>query len=144
MNPMVMASSQSITKLLSMSPGNNVIVGFEVVPPAVIVTGPMALRKPRAWATILYVPAGAVRLNVPSGFANATATGLLSGSNRSRMTGLPASTSPVIVPVVGTDVTVAVGDGPGEGVNVETGDSLGVAEGVCDTSDVGVGTALAR
>src|SRR5215216_3162900 len=140
---MVITSSQSIIRLLSISPGSNEMVTFEVTPPAVIVTGPIALRKPGAWATRLYAPAGAVRLKVPSASANARATGQLSALNRSRMTGLPASTRPVIVPVVGTDVELAVGDGPGVAVNVITS-SVDVVVGVCDTFEVGVGPALAR
>ena len=40
-----------------------------VVLPPTIVAEPSALRKPLAVAAIVYVPAGAVRLKVPSGLA---------------------------------------------------------------------------
>ena len=52
-----------------MSPAKSVIVGFVFVLPPVIVAEPCALRKPLEVARIVYEPAGAVRLKVPSLFA---------------------------------------------------------------------------
>jgi hypothetical protein len=52
-----------------MSPASRVIVGLVFVLPPVIVAEPCALRKPLEVARIVYDPAGAVRLKVPSLFA---------------------------------------------------------------------------
>jgi len=49
-----------------MSPASKVIVGFVLVLPLAIVAEPCALRKPLEVARIVYDPAGADRLKVPS------------------------------------------------------------------------------
>src|SRR5574341_848210 len=133
--PIVMASSWSITLLPSRSPASSVTLGNEVVPPPVIVAEPAALRKPGAVATTAYVPAGAVRLKVPSGLAGTVATNVLAASYSLTVTSLPAKTCPLRVPVgrgvgegTGVDVEVAVGDSTGVEVCVAVGvgDSTGV------------------
>lgn len=141
---MVNASNWSMTLLLSISPASNVTFGMEVEPPLVIVAEPDALRKPLAVAFTVYVPAGAVRLNVPSGLAGTEATRLFPASYRLTVTGFPAMTCPVndpagkgvavIVGVFvgrGVEVKVGVGDSMGVEVNVGVGDSTGVDVKVC-------------
>ncbi len=120
-----------------MSPASSVIAGFAVVSPAVRVTEPAARRKPSAVATTVYVPAEAVRLKVPSVFAVTEVTSVFSALYRLTVTGLPACTSPVSVPVVGRGVEVGVADASGVDVNVGVGDTSGVE--VCVAVEVGVG-----
>ena len=129
--------------------------GFVVLLPPTIVAEPSALRKPAAVAAIVYDPAGAVRLKVPSGLAVTDVTNTLPVLYKLTVTGLLAITLPVIVPsgtVVGVgdttgvdDVGVALSTGVEEvGVAVSTGveevgvtDSTGVEEvGVADSSGV--------
>jgi len=131
-----------MTLLPSISPASNVTFGNEVVPPLVIVAEPAALRKPGAVATTAYVPAGAVRLKVPSGLAGTDATNVFVASYKLTVTGLVASTCPLSVPAgrgvgeaTGVSVKVGVGDTSGVEVNVDVGDSTGVAVKV----EVGVG-----
>src|SRR5512143_1009576 len=127
-----------MTSLLTISPAARVTAGFVLVSPAVSVTEPDARRKPSAVATTVYVPAGAVRLNVPSGFGVTDVTAALLASYRVTVTGLPSWTSPVRVPVVGTGVEVGVGDSRGVDVNVGVGDSTGVEVNVAVGGSVGV------
>ena len=112
-----------MTLLLTISPASNVTLGWVVVLPAVNVTEPRAPRNPLAMAVTVYVPAGAVRLNVPSKLAVTDVTGALFVSYRVTVTGLLAFTCPVSVPF-GRDV--GVGEGSGVKVDVGVGDSTGV------------------
>lgn len=87
---------------------------------------------------MVYVPAGAVRLKVPSPFATMEATSAPPVSYKPTAIGLPASTCPVTVP---SGLGVAVGDEIGVGVaEVGVGDSTGVdvKVGVGDSSGVDV------
>ena len=132
-----------------MSPANRLIVGIVLAPPAVSATGPWALRNPLADAAMLYVPAGTVRLNVPSGLAVTDAASELSALYKPTVTGLLARTCPVSVAAgsgvgeaTGVDVNVGVGETSGVNVceAVGVGDSIGVdvSVGVGDTSGVDV------
>ena len=119
-------------------------------PPEVRVTDPCALRKPLATASMLYVPAGAVRLKVPSGFAATDATTELFTSNRLTVTGLLASTCPVNEPTgkgvgdaSGVNVNVGVGETSGVKVKVGVGDSAGVDVKVAVAEPSGVEVAVA-
>jgi len=130
-----------------MSPANRLIVGIALVLPAVSVIEPSALRKPAAVARTVYVPAGALRLNVPSGLTVTDVTNVFTASYKPTVTGLLADTCPVSVPFVGEGVEVevavevGVGDPAGVDVNVAVGDPVGVGDpsGV----DVSVGDAVA-
>src|SRR5215216_5622875 len=86
------------------------------------------------------VPAGAVRLKVPSGLALSEVTRVLPAPYRLTVTGLPASTCPLRVPLgnrVGVgdstgvkEVAVAVSTGAEEvGVAVSTGVGVAVSTG---------------
>jgi hypothetical protein len=107
-------------------------------------------------AFTVYVPAGAVKLNVPSGFAVTEATTAFVPSCKLTVTGLPAITFPVRDPLgrgvgeatgvkvnvgvgdsTGVDVSVGVGDSTGEGVDVGVDDSTGVEVDVGDSTGVG-------
>ena len=123
------------------------MVGLVLVFPAVSVVEPCALRKPLAVARTVYVPAGAVRLKVPSTLAVTEAATELSALSKLTVTGLPASTCPVSAPEpagnevgvgdpIGVEVDVAVGDSIGVEVKVAVGDSTGVDENV--GVDVGI------
>ena len=97
-------------------------------------------RNPFAVATMLYVPAGASSLNVPSGFALTDATKLSLRSYNRTVTTFEAITCPVTAapgPAVavggddvnvcmGISVTVGVGDPAGTDVNVGVGDPAGM------------------
>src|SRR5512143_3424816 len=126
-----------MTSLLTISPASRVTAGLVLVSPAVRVTEPAARRKPSAVATAVYVTAGAVRLKVPSVFTTADVTNALLASYKLTVTGLPACTSPVSVPVVGRGVEVGVGDTSGVKVNVGSGVKVGVG----DSSGVAVNVA---
>jgi len=103
-----MASIASILPSPLMSPASRLIVGLEVVPPSVNVTGPSALRKPAAVARMVYVPAGAERLNVPSVGLAVTDSTTVVPFNRLTVTGFDARTFPVTVPSAGKGVEVGV------------------------------------
>lgn len=137
--PIVKASNWSITLLLSISPASKVTFGFVVVLPGFNTAEPCALRKPLAVANTVYVPAGAVRLNVPSKLAVTEVISVFPASNKLTVTGLEAITCPFNVPFgrgvgdamgvgdsIGVDVNVDVGDSTGVKVNVGVGDSTGV------------------
>lgn len=89
--PMVMASNWSMTPLLSTSPAARLTRGMVKVLPAVSVAKPCAPRNPSAEAEIPYVPAGAVRLKIPSSTI-ITLKRELSGLYKRMVTGLLAST----------------------------------------------------
>src|SRR6185503_18511717 len=105
-------------------------VGFVLVLPPVIVAEPSAMRNPLALAVIVYVPAGAVRLKLPSGSAVMEVTSV-SAAYRLTVTGLLARTCPVRLPSVGAvgvgeptgadPVAVGAGEPAGVGVEVSTG-----------------------
>ncbi len=158
--PIVKASNGPMRLSPSMSPASNVTLGMVVVPALVIVAEPAALKKPGAVATTAYVPAGAVRLNVPSGLAGTVATNVLVLSYNLTVTALPARTCPLRVPAgngvaegtavfVGTGVSVMVAVGDATGVSVTAGVSVkvgvgeaagvSVTEGVSVTAGVSVG-----
>src|SRR6266508_6330630 len=122
-----------MTLLLSISPAAKLIVGIVVVFPAVNVIEPWALRKPLTVAVTVYIPAGALRLNVPSVLAVTDMTSVFVASYKLTVTGLLASTCPVSAPVVGTGVAVGVA------VNVDVGDAVGVGD---STVVVAVGVAI--
>ena len=94
--------------MLFTSPAARLTVGMVVTTPAVSVAKPCAPRKPSAEAVIPYVPAGAVRLKVPSALATTVAATELSGLYKRMVTGLLASTCPV---TTGADKGVGVGVG---------------------------------
>ena len=109
------------------------MVGFVLLLPPVIVAEPCALRNPLEVARIVYEPAGAVRLKVPSLLAVTEVTRVVP-EYRLTVMGLPARTCPVREPsgtVVGVDDStgVAVSTGVEEvGVAVSTGvEEVGVA-----------------
>lgn len=125
-----------MTLLPSISPAGKLIVGKVVVPPAVTVNVPCALRYPSASARIRYVPGGTVKLNVPSTFAGMLITGVLLRLLTVIVTGLSARTCPFRVPAgrgvgvgeeTGMDVDAAVGDASGVDVG---GACVGEATGV--------------
>ena len=122
---MVRASNWSITVFPSISPAGKLIVGKVVVPPAVTVKVPCALRYPSASARIWYVPGGTVKLNVPSTFAGMLITGVLSRLLTMIVTGLAARTCPFRVPA---GRGVGVGDMTGVDVDAGVGDSTDVGE----------------
>src|SRR6266498_533493 len=144
-----------MTLLPSISPASRVMVGRELLLPAPIAMDPCAARKPLAVARALYVPAGAVRLNVPSRFAVTDVTSVFVASYRLTVTGLPARTCPVSVPFgrgvdvgegVGVNVLVGVGLSVGVavsvGVNDPVGVDVGVSVGVNDPVGVEVGVSV--
>src|SRR4026208_2425378 len=120
------------------------MVGSVLEPPEVKLTEPCALRKPLATAITLYVPAGAVRLNVPSRLAVTVSASVSSKLYKFTVTGLLASTCPVSWPTgrgvgdtSGVDVNVGVADT--SGVEVKLGSAVEVA--VADPSGgCGAGT----
>ena len=109
-----------------MSPASKVIFGIVLLLPPVSVTKPWALRKPLAVARIVYVPAEAVRVNVPLVLAAAEVTSVLVASYKLTVTGLPASTCPVTIPEP-PGMEVDVGDPMGV-ERVAVGDPAGVEE----------------
>ena len=143
--------------LPSISPGVNAIVGLVVVAPGFNTAEPCAVKKPLANAITVYDPAGAVRLNVPSGFAVTEVMSVVP-ENKLTVTGFDAVTVPVSVPFgrgvgeasgvevnVGRGVKDGVGDSTGVNVSVGVGDSaggrvrVGVAEPAGGEVSVGVG-----
>lgn len=144
--PRVMASSWSMTLLLSISPANRLTAGKVAVVPPVIVAEPCALRNPLAVATTVYVPETALRLKVPSGLAGMDATNVPLASYNLTITGSVARTCPVRVPIrggvgvsVGVLVGVSVGMFVGVSVGVLVGVYVGVLVGVGVSVEVGVG-----
>jgi hypothetical protein len=112
-------------------------VGLVVLLPEVSIAGPSALRKPGAVARTVYVPAGALRLKVPSVLASTDVTRVSVTSYRPTVTGLPANTSPLRVPF-GRGVAVSVGEATGVDVKVGAAVSIGVEVAV----NVGVSTGV--
>src|SRR5688572_24149546 len=106
------------------SPATNLVGGCVLVLPPTIVAAPSVLRWPLAEARMPYLPAGAVKLKVPSALAVTEVTNESSRLYSSSVTGLPANTCPVRVPVVGMGVAVGVGEPPGVGELI--GGSCGV------------------
>jgi len=84
-----------MTPLLSTSPAARLTIGIVLTTPSVSVAKPWAPRNPSAAAAIAYVPAGAVRLNVPSALATTDAATELSALYKLMVIGLPAMTCPV-------------------------------------------------
>lgn len=126
--PIVSASNWSITLLPSISPASKVTLGLVVVLPGFNTAEPCALKNPLAVATTVYVPGGAVRLNVPSGLAVAEVTSVFP-AYRPTVTGLEAITCPVNVPL---------GKGVGDATGVEVNVGSGVKDGVGDSTGVNV------
>ena len=88
-----------------------------------------------AVAKIVYVPAGACRVKVPSGLTSTEAASVLSTLYKLTVTSLLASTCPFSEPTgkgvgdaSGVNVNVGVGDTSGVSVKVGVGDSAGAVE----------------
>ena len=136
--------------MLSISPANRLMVGIAFAPPLVMTTGFCeALKNPVAVAKIVYVPAGACRVKVPSGLTSTEAASVLSALYKLTVTSLLASTCPFseqtgkgVGDASGVNVNVGVGDTSGVNVKVGVGDSAGRVEvAVADPSGVEVAVA---